>query len=168
MGGRALSRGVTVFLAQLLLAILWLAGPTAALADNSAAPGLVGYWETADHEGIVQIYSCGWERLCGALVGMEFDHPNDPMPMTWSNRPQCGFPFIGNLKQRPDGAWFGSIINPKSGKTYNARITLASPGVLKLRGYLLVPALGQTESWTRFATVPPANCRMPRSAFTAG
>jgi uncharacterized protein (DUF2147 family) len=163
-GWIGLTSYVTRFLAGLLIAVSVFSVP-AALADNRSEPGALGYWETADHQGVVQIYTCGVDTLCGALVGMEFDHPTDPMPMTWNHRPQCDFPFIGNLKQRSNGAWFGSITNPKSGKTYNARIELASPGVLKLRGYLFVPALGQTETWTRFPGVPPAGCRMAASDF---
>jgi hypothetical protein len=38
--------------------------------------------------------------------------------------------------------------------------------VLKLRGYFLIPSLGQTQTWTRFPGVPPAGCRMVPADFT--
>ena len=43
----------------------------------------------------------------------------------------------------------GWIYDPKTGKTWNAELTLAKPNVLSVRGYYGVKALGQTVTWTR-------------------
>ncbi len=147
----------------LLAVMLWATGP--ARADQPSAPGLIGYWALEHDQGVVQIYSCGWQSLCGALVGVELDHPNDPMPKTWNGHSQCDDVLITNLRQR-GGVWVGHITNPMNGHTYGARLSLASPGVLKLRGYFLIPSLGQTQTWTRFPGVPPAGCRMVPADFT--
>jgi uncharacterized protein (DUF2147 family) len=136
-----------------------------AWADQPFAPSPLGFWALENNQGVVQIYSCGYQTLCGALVGIEFDHPTDPMPMTFDHRSQCDFVFITSLKPRGQ-AWVGHIINPKSGHTYSARVSLAGPGVLKLRGYFLITALGQTQTWTRFAGTPPVGCRMGARDFT--
>jgi uncharacterized protein (DUF2147 family) len=157
--------GITLAIRLLLLAaMLW--APRPARADQPSAPGVVGYWTLEGNQGVVQIYSCGWQTLCGALVGIELDHATDPMPVAWNHQSQCDFVFITNLKPRGD-AWVGHITSPKSGHTYGARLSLASPGVLTLRGYFLIPTLGQTQSWTRFGGIPPAGCRMSSGDFTA-
>jgi uncharacterized protein (DUF2147 family) len=142
--------------------VLRLAGP--AQADQPRAPGPTGFWALENHQGVVEIYACGYQTLCGALVGIEFDRPTDPMPMAFDHRSQCDFVFITNLRPRGD-AWVGHITSPKSGHTYDARVSLASPGVLKLRGYFLIPTLGETQTWTRFGGTPPADCRMSPGDF---
>ncbi len=136
-----------------------------ARADQPRKPGPIGYWVLEQNQGVVQIYSCGWQTLCGALVGIEVDHPADPIPMTWDRRSQCRFVLIADLKPRGD-AWVGSITDPKNGHSYDVRVSMASPGVLKVRGYLLFAAFGQTQTWTRFPGIPPADCRMSPNAFT--
>jgi uncharacterized protein (DUF2147 family) len=87
------------------------------------------------------------------------------MPKAWNGRSQCDDVFITGLRPRGD-AWFGHITNPKDGHTYGARLSLASQGVLKLRGYFLIPTLGETQTWTRFPGIPPAGCRMSPVDFT--
>lgn len=154
---------VAFALALLLLSMPWRAAP--AWADHAHVPGLIGYWALEHNDGVVQIYDCGQQTLCGALVGIELDHASDPMPMTWDHRSQCRFVLIRDLKPHGD-AWDGTIINPKNGHHYGARLSLASQGVLKVRGYLLFAMLGQTQSWTRFPGMPPADCRMTPADFS--
>jgi uncharacterized protein (DUF2147 family) len=151
-------------MALVLLAVLvWAFGT--ARADQPSGPALIGYWTLEHHQGIVQIYSCGPQTLCGALVGVELDQPTDRMPKTWNGQSQCDYVFITNLRRRQAG-WVGRITNPMNGHTYGARLSLASPGVLKLRGYFLIASLGETQTWTRFPGVPPAGCRMFPGDFT--
>ena len=156
------ARRIAFAFSLVLLSMPWRAAP--ARADQPFKPSPIGYWALEQNQGVVQIYTCGWQTLCGALVGIEFDRPTDPMPMTWNHRSQCRFVLISNLKPRGD-AWVGAITNPKSGHSYGARVSLASPGVLKVRGYLLFAALGQTQTWTRYPGTPPANCRMSAADF---
>jgi uncharacterized protein (DUF2147 family) len=154
-------RGLAIVLFA-VLALVW--APGKARADQPRTPNAIGYWALEQNQGVVQIYSCGWQILCGALVGFEFDHPTDPMPTTWNHRSQCDFVFITGLQ--PHGnAWVGRIMNPKSGHSYDARVFLAAPGILKLRGYFLIQSLGRTQTWTRFPGIPPAGCRMAPGDF---
>jgi uncharacterized protein (DUF2147 family) len=127
----------------------------------AAPPDPSGYWVTGKGEGVVQIYSCGPNTLCGALVGFQIDHPTDPTPQTWDHRSQCRFVFIRDLHPRTR-AWMGSIINPQSGHGYSAKVRLLSADQLRLRGYFLLPMLGATRFWSRYTgPTPPADCRMP-------
>ena len=161
-GGR-LRTGVLIGLVLMAL-VGWAARP--AHADRPSAPGLIGYWTLEHNEGVVQIYSCGWQTLCGALVGIELDHPGDRIPKTWNGQSQCDYVFITKLRARGD-AWFGRITNPMNGHSYGARLSLASPGILKLRGYFLIQSLGETQTWTRFPGIPPVGCRLSPGAFSA-
>lgn len=152
-----------VLIGLVLLSVM-LGAPGRARADQPSVPGPIGYWTLEKNQGVVQIYSCGWQTLCGALVGIELDHPTDPMPVTWNGQSQCEYVLIVNL--RPSGdAWVGRITNPGNGHSYGARVSLASPGVLKLRGYFLFSTLGQTQTWTRYPGIPAAGCRMSPADF---
>jgi uncharacterized protein (DUF2147 family) len=146
----------------LFVAMLWPLGSVRA--DQPSAPSVIGYWTLEQNQAVAQIYSCGARTLCGALVGLELDHPTDRTPRTWNGRSQCDDVFIVNLRPRGD-AWVGRITNPDNGHTYDARLSLAAPGVLRLRGYFLFSALGQTQTWTRFPGIPPAGCRMSPGDF---
>lgn len=44
----------------------------------------------------------------------------------------------------------GYIYNPEDGDTYRVKAWLTSPNSLKLRGYLGISLLGQTQTWTRY------------------
>jgi uncharacterized protein (DUF2147 family) len=139
---------------------------TGVAAAQSRPPSPEGFWVTDDRGGLVQIYPCGTSGLlCGALVGFPFDHPTDHMPTTWDHRSECRFPFILNLKARRR-AWGGAILDPDSGHTYSAKVNLKTHDVLRLRGYFLIPALGQTRFWSRYeGPPPPADCRMGPDAL---
>ncbi len=141
-----------------LTVVLFLAGR--ALPGFAASPGLIGYWETGKNQSVTQIYSCGADLLCGELVGFPMDHASDAMPQTWDHQPQCHFVFIRYLHVQGD-AWQGTIINPHTGRSYGAEVSQVAPDELKLRGFVLLPLLGATRLWSRYAgPPPPADCRM--------
>lgn len=53
------------------------------------------------------------------------------------------------LKQEGDNEWGGgSILDPKSGKIYRAKIT-AQGNKLLVRGYLGISLLGRTQVWKK-------------------
>jgi uncharacterized protein (DUF2147 family) len=130
------------------------------------SPSLIGYWDTGKNQAVTQIYSCGNDLLCGELVGFPMDHASDAMPRTWDHHPQCHFVFIRYLRDDGD-AWKGTIINPRSGNSYGAAVQLVSPNLLKVRGFVLLQALGATRYWTRYqGPPPPADCRMAANALS--
>jgi uncharacterized protein (DUF2147 family) len=52
--------------------------------------------------------------------------------------------------QRADGTWTdGSIYDPASGYTYRCQLSLDGNDRLRLRGYVGVPLIGRTTTWTR-------------------
>jgi len=128
-------------------------------AARAAPPDPSGLWSTGPNQAVVQIYTCGADTLCGALVGFALN-ATDPTPHTWNGTSQCRFVFITSLHPRTR-AWFGGIIDPQNGHHYGAKIRLMSPDRLRLRGYFLLPMLGATRFWTRYqGPPPPADCRL--------
>jgi uncharacterized protein (DUF2147 family) len=125
-----------------------------------------GLWRTANGNAVVQIAPCG-QDLCGQIVGLALA-PNDPMPTDWAGAPQCGL-TIFRTAPRVDAngqivAWSGSILDPRNGSHYSARIELNQPDQLKLRGYLGLPIFGQTQTWVPYHGSIPADCRLQQAA----
>ena len=151
---RRASRGVA---GSALILLGSLAGVVARAAELPPPP--LGRWLSQDHDGVFEIGACG-ETVCGRLVGMRY---RGAMPTDKAGHPQCGLMMLtGFLRQRDDPArWNGKILDPEAGRTYHAVIWSPSPGLLDLRGYLLLPLFGQTQRWTRYDGPIGAACRLP-------
>ena len=68
------------------------------------------------------------------------------------NRPVLGLRLLGGLRYAGDGKWNGGVIyNVETGKTYRCKATIKDRHTLKLRGYLLLPLFGKSQTWTRMA-----------------
>ena len=139
-----------------VLAAFLVAALAEALADP--APSVLGRWMTPGRDGVFQIERCE-AGLCGWLVGMRY---NGSMPLDVYRRPQCGLMLLSGFRPADEaGRWHGSILDPDSGRSYQATIWSPAPDVLKLRGYLLLPILGQTQDWRRYGgSIGPA-CKLP-------
>ena len=124
--------------------------------DSAAAKAILGQWLTAEGTSKIEIFQCG-EEYCGRIAWLK-EPERDGKPRVDENNPDQ------NLKSRPllgleilrgftwDGedVWKGGkIYDPKSGNDYSAKMTLVSPNKLELRGYVLMPLFGRTETWTR-------------------
>jgi uncharacterized protein (DUF2147 family) len=128
-----------------------------ALPAPSAAATPVGLWYAEGGAAQVAIEACGTE-LCGRVVWLRspFDedgcdlrdrHNPDPSLRT---RPVMGLEVLHGLKPRPDGAWIGgTIYDPATGNTYTCQLALDGDARVRLRGYLGIPLLGRTTTWTR-------------------
>lgn len=122
--------------------------------------GPVGRWLTQNKGAVIAIEPCGG-MLCGRIVGISLDHPDDPLPTDNEGHSQCGLTIIrGGV---PDGeqGWDIQITDPRNGKVYRARMRLDEQRRLRVRGYIGVPLLGHTEVWTPFHAAIGARCRMP-------
>ena len=129
-------------------------GPVAAAQDP--APGTpLGRWVSESKRGVIDIYRCA-DKLCGKLVwmieplrhGAPAVDENNPDPAL-RHRPLCGLVMLGDFHQTKPDTWDGGwIYDPDAGKTYQALFTLDG-NKLALRGYLVDPFFGQTQTWTR-------------------
>jgi uncharacterized protein (DUF2147 family) len=78
-------------------------------------------------------------------------HNKDPK---LRDRPVVGIVLMWHLRYE-DGEYVdGYVYNPEDGDTYRFKAEVLSPESLQIRGYLLVPLLGQNKVWTRFHPVP--------------
>jgi uncharacterized protein (DUF2147 family) len=64
-------------------------------------------------------------------------------------KPVIGMTILTGLKKEGDNIWGGGkILDPKNGKTYNAKVTLIDGGKkLEMRGSILF--FGRTQTWIR-------------------
>ena len=120
----------------------------------------MGLWEKADESGKpsawFRIYQCG-DAYYGQIV-KKFAQ-NGENPSAWRctkckgsqrNAPVLGLTFIKNMRR--DGLQYqgGTILDPRDGSVYNAVMRLSPDGQqLTMRGYVLMPLLGQSETWHR-------------------
>jgi uncharacterized protein (DUF2147 family) len=124
-----------------------LAAPTA-----SAADGIKGFWRTGDGRSVIEILDCT-NGICGRIAGLPPDAPatdvNNP-DQSKRNKALCKLVMLHSFTQSSDNEWEdGTIYDPKSGKTYDATMTLTGPDTLDLRGYVGISLLGRTDTWTR-------------------
>ena len=132
-----------------------------------AAPSLTGFWLTQDHEGVVAIEPCG-NSLCARIAGLFLDHATDRMPVNYQGTSQCGLTLIADARQIRPNLWEGHITDPRNGFVWSVELHLDPRGNLALRGFLGIPLLGRTQTWTRYPGIPPADCRMRPEDSTAG
>jgi uncharacterized protein (DUF2147 family) len=117
---------------------------------------ILGRWLSESRRGVIDIYRCE-DKLCGKLVWMIEPMRNGAPALDRNNptaelrkRPLCGVMMLGDFRRLEERRWGdGWIYDPDSGKTYSATMSLESPSVLKLRGYVGVPLFGETQTWTR-------------------
>lgn len=70
-------------------------------------------------------------------------------PGAFKGKKVQGLGFVWGLKDQGNGVWSGgSILDPKTGKIYKAKMTLDG-NKLYVRGYVGVSALGRTQTWVR-------------------
>jgi uncharacterized protein (DUF2147 family) len=143
---------------------LLLLAALAAAPARGEAPSAVGRWLVEDQRAVIEIYACG-ERLCGKVVWQSEPREKDgtvkrdrhnPDPAL-RGKPLCGLQVMAGFTAVPGspGEWQdGSIYSPESGSTYSATLSLKDAATLHLRGYVLMPLLGETQTWTRDSAHP--------------
>jgi uncharacterized protein (DUF2147 family) len=140
---------LTVF-SLCVIGLVGLAGAVPAQTGSSVR----GRWLTQDQKGVVEIFGCGQDTMCGNLVWLKPD-PAKPGPArdehnpdpNRRNRPLCDLTILYGFKQSDPGLWSGYIYSPEDGEVYTANMHVED-GKLKLRGYVGIPLLGQTQTWT--------------------
>lgn len=129
----------------------------------------VGYWKTAQGDGIVQLKRCPLYKnapstaLCGVIVwDAEVDNPKRSTPLDCNRKVFEASKFDG-------GVWKeGWAFDTRKRKFYNANLRIKG-GNLHLRAYVGSEINGETEIFTRVAGVP-ASCeeRIPESTSVNG
>jgi uncharacterized protein (DUF2147 family) len=134
------------------------AGAGRATVAPPQANQVAGMWLTEDGNGVIQIEPCG-DAMCGRIVGIA-RAPGQPIPTDVHGMSQCGLTIITNERPENDGTWLGHVTDPRSGTVYGAQLWLGSDGNLRLRGFLGLPLLGQTQVWRPFTGHLAAGCML--------
>jgi uncharacterized protein (DUF2147 family) len=124
-----------------------------AAAPAFAADPVEGEWLTQDKGGKVRIAACPGkaDRMCGTTSWVK-----DPAKVLDEKNPNAALrakPLMGqqvmrDFKSSAPGRWTGGkIYDPKSGKTYDSKLTAAANGTLKVEGCVLMVC--QAQTWTR-------------------
>jgi len=138
---------------------IWVTVLVVLLDAPAAASSLkpTGVWLSGKKKVAIRIYDCG-DQLCGRIVWLKKPldkagrlkrDENNP-DLAARDRPLCGVAIVVGLEPREPGLWDGgTIYNPQDGQTYSGLIRIESEDTLKVRGYIGIPLLGKSETWTR-------------------
>lgn len=121
------------------------------------AGSVAGTWTTIDDKtgakrAVVSISDSGG-TLNGTIVKV-FPQPGDTgictnCPGAFKGKKVAGLNFLWGLKADGNNEWSGgSILDPKTGKIYKAKVTLKG-NKLYVRGYVGISLLGRTQVWVR-------------------
>jgi len=128
---------------------------------QNALGEISGFWYTEDRDGGVELYSCGTE-VCGRFYWLKENGPADNVSLDSRNpdpdkrsQPLCREQFMGGFAPDGDGHYInGWIYSPRHGATFQAEMTLIDHDTLDLHGYVLMPALGESQVWKRADKLP--------------
>lgn len=149
----ALSRRSAIFV---LMAALNIGLIPMAHGEPAGPDAIVGIWEADDGTVKLDMFKAGTELQARMLYGNEIMEADNVTFKKDAKNPDPGLRarslkniiFITGLHWE-DGEWSGgSIYDASSGRTYNCKATVKD-GKMHLRGYLGLPAMGQTRSFHR-------------------
>lgn len=157
---------LTLVLASLMAALAG-AGPL-----RAAEPSVAGLWAQVDDHGQVG----GWFLIFehegvyeGALAKMFTKPGEDPNPICakcsgdQKNAPTLGLTIIKGMQRNGLVYEKGTILDPRDGNVYKAKLTLSPDGKdLTLRGYLGFEIFGKSQVWKRLP-----NDAMPQAELPA-
>lgn len=128
------------------------------VAEATAPPpdAIVGEWWTEGKEGRIRFVRASDGTYSGILVGGNDPgtdvHNKDP---ALRKRSLLGSVLMWHL--RPDDGEYvdGYVYNPRNGETYRMKAEVTGKTTLKIRGYLGISLLGQSQTWTRAEPAGP-------------
>lgn len=128
------------------------------------ADSVLGPWYNEEKDARIEVYKCG-DKYCGKVEWMKFpnypDDSKDGAPGTpklddknpdeaLRKNPRLGLVIVKDMAWAGDGKWDGGkIYDPKSGKTYSAKMKMTDAETLDLRGYVGISLFGKTTTWSR-------------------
>lgn len=119
-----------------------------------------GMWWTEDRSGVIAIAPCEL-GLCGRIVGQpSIKDADGKIPVDIHGVPHCGLTILHGTLTEDAGRFRGTITNPDDGKDWHCEFWVADDGNLRLRGYVLLPLLGQTQTWPPFTGHVAADCSL--------
>lgn len=127
----------------------------ALLAFASAAqssPDITGDWVVADRSAVVRIASCG-VQTCGTVIRVLARGPGIPQTdlnnpdRARRSRPLIGLRVLSGFTAATSAWVNGRAYDPKSGRSYKAKLSLNADGTLAVTGCVLF--ICQSQRWVR-------------------
>lgn len=117
----------------------------------------VGNWVTIDDKtgkkrAVVTVSESG--GTLSGVINRVYPQPGDTgicsaCPDGFKGKKIQGIRFLWGLKKEGENQWGGgSILDPKSGKVYRAKLTVQGNKLL-VRGYVGISLLGRTQIWVK-------------------
>ncbi len=143
-----------------VVGVLFAMSVAVGVAQQRPAPTVEGVWEQVNDDGKVgswfHIYERGGGIYEGKIVKM-FPRPGEkPNPVCTKctgeqkNQPTLGLTLIKGMQRKGRTYENGTIMDPRDGSVYNARMELSPDGQkLMVRGYLGIDLFGQSQIWRR-------------------
>ena len=142
-----------------LLIIQWMLTTSTAIQADPSAPTAAGVWKQVDESGkvgaLVTITREG-DAFVGRLSQLFLDPGDNPNPICENcpgnkhDQPFLGLLFIEGMKQSGVDYNGGTILDPETGKIYNAKMSLSPDGKrLTVRGFIGFSLFGRSQTWTR-------------------
>ena len=122
------------------------------------AQQVLGVWTPEEGDSEIEIALCDDGQICGRIISLTEPLDEDGNEKRdINNRDESlrarlivGLELLTGFAAEGETKWKGGrIYNPRDGKTYKSTLTLTTEGLLKVRGYVGLPALGQTQIWSR-------------------
>lgn len=139
---------------RLLILMMLLQLPAFLIAGDEN--GIVGKWGDRKGEAKVMIYKKG-DKFYGKLYWLKSPYDKDgnvrkdeknPVPDK-RDRELEGLEILHDFRYQ-NGVWTGGkIYDPRTGKTYDCKLSLSDDGKLSIRGYLGFSFIGKTETMVR-------------------
>lgn len=165
----------TALVATLAVVLLTGSQAVATSSQNTAA----GFWQQADSDGHVGAWFYFEEvkgKYEGRLVKL-FKQPGEEKivetcakcPGAQKNARLLGLTIVKGMRR--DGLKYedGAILDPRDGTVYHAQMEMSPDGQkLYVRGYVGIPLLGQTQTWTRLPDDAIAADEIPKETVATG
>lgn len=144
-----LYKNINIMLQKLLFASTFLILSTWAFAQSP-----VGVWKTIDDEdgrekSHIEIFEKNgkmYGKVIKLLAGASATKC-DKCPGNNKGKNIEGMEVVWDLKKSGKIWDNGTILDPKTGKTYSCKIEFDGNDKLKVRGYMGISALGRTQTW---------------------
>lgn len=151
----------------LILALfVWFWSPVSAKAHAERDP-VFGLWLTEDRDAVIELYGCE-TKTCGRFYWLGSSENGDIQrdehnhDAEQRDRPLCRMTFMTDFNNVGEGNYAeGFIYNPEDGWDYKAELKLEDKNTLNVRGYILLPIFGRSQTWTRVHSHPACKVESP-------